>query len=428
MALFRPKFRDAKTGGLKPAAVWWYKFRFAGQSIRESAKTSSKTLAKQAEQKRRRELEEGFNGIIDRREDRVRTIKDLADSYFDGYKLRTRSITFAEYALGHLKRHLGKQMAVEVTEKTVKDYQTARLKENASPKTINEEVGFLLRLLGEQGDGIRAKLRRQRALKLPTRSDVGKAYTPEEKGLLYGEAKKRRSRAIYPALVLTLNCGLRDKELRQLQWGRVHLREAYLAVGESKSKAGTGRTVPLNTFALEVLKAYSSWYRERFGDLKPEWFVFPAGKPQPTDPTKPCTSFKTVWRKIKKEAGVTGRWHDSRHTFITGLAESGEASDQTIMDMGGHVSKRMLKHYSHIRMEAKRRAVAALVPEPAEGEKQYETPASEAAKSRSKRVGGQRIGQSGKNGMRLTAISWLEVVDLIGSPRGTLFITKNGEF
>src|SRR3954447_9144423 len=30
-------------------------------------------------------------------------------------------------------------------------------------------------------------------------------------------------------LVLTLNCGLRDKELREPQWSRVHLQEAYLA-------------------------------------------------------------------------------------------------------------------------------------------------------------------------------------------------------
>src|SRR5687767_13729543 len=49
-----------------------------------------------------------------------------------------------------------------------------------APKKINEEVGFLLRLLGEQGDAIRTKLRRQKALKLATGSEVGKAYTPEE--------------------------------------------------------------------------------------------------------------------------------------------------------------------------------------------------------------------------------------------------------
>jgi integrase len=290
-------------------------------------------------------------------------------------------------------------MAVEITEKTVKDYQTARLKEDAAPKTINEEVGFLLRLLGEQGDAIRTTLRRQKALKLATRSEVGKAYTPEEKGLLNDAAKKRRSKAIYPAMVLTLNCGLRDKELRELQWGRMHLNEAYLAVGDSKTDAGSGRTVPLNAIALEVMKTYSTWYREKFKDLKPEWFVFPAGKPQPTDPTKPCTSFKTVWRKIKAEAAVTGRWHDGRHTFITGLAESGKASDQTIMDIAGHVSKRMLKHYSHIRMEAKRRAVAALVPETAEADKDSEKAPSQTGSRRSKlKKVGTELGTVAKTG------------------------------
>lgn len=72
-------------------------------------------------------------------------------------------------------------------------------------------------------------------------------------------------------------------------------------------------------------------------------------------------TFKTAWKNAKRRANVKGRWHDNRHTFITGLAESGKAGDETIRDLAGHVSKRMLKHYSHISMEAKRRAVQALV-------------------------------------------------------------------
>ena len=58
-----------------------------------------------------------------------------------------------------------------------------------------------------------------------------------------------------------------------------------------------------------------------------------------------------------------GSWHDNRHTLITELAESG-AGDQTIMDIAGHVSKQMLKHYSHIRMEAKRKALESIVRKP----------------------------------------------------------------
>ncbi len=76
------------------------------------------------------------------------------------------------------------------------------------------------------------------------------------------------------------------------------------------------------------------------------------------------TTFNTVWTNVKNACGIKGRWHDNRHTFITNLAESGEAADGTIMDIAGHVSHRMLKHYSHIGMEAKRRAVDSLTKKP----------------------------------------------------------------
>jgi hypothetical protein len=41
------------------------------------------------------------------------------------------------------------------------------------------------------------------------------------------------------------------------------------------------------------------------------------------------------------------------------LAES-NASEQTVTVIAGHVSRKMLEHYSHIRMEAKHRAVSDL--------------------------------------------------------------------
>ncbi len=54
------------------------------------------------------------------------------------------------------------------------------------------------------------------------------------------------------------------------------------------------------------------------------------------------------------------RFHDLRHDAITELAES-QASDSTIMSIAGQVSPKMLAHYSHIRIEAKRKALDALV-------------------------------------------------------------------
>ena len=176
-------------------------------------------------------------------------------------------------------------------------------------------------------------------------------------------AKRARSRAIYPALMLALNTGERDAEIRNLQWDRVDLAKAVLTVGDSKTEAGEGRTIPLNSALLKAMVEYAKWYTERFGTIQPTWYVFPFGKPRPNDPTRPMVTLKTSWGNVRKNASVSGRWHDNRHTLVTDLAESG-AGDETIRQIAGHVSKQMLKHYSHIRMEAKRKALEAIVPKP----------------------------------------------------------------
>jgi len=60
--------------------VWWYKFHFANQVIRQSAATGSKTVARNAERVRRRELEEGLNGI---RRQRARLFSVAAQEWLD---------------------------------------------------------------------------------------------------------------------------------------------------------------------------------------------------------------------------------------------------------------------------------------------------------------------------------------------------------
>ena len=127
-------------------------------------------------------------------------------------------------------------------------------------------------------------------------------------------------------------------------------------MGKSKTDAGTGRLIPLNDTVMIALEAHAAWYIRRFGACKPDWYVFPAGKGQPNDPTRAVTTLRTAWTKVREKAKVVGRWHDNRHTLVTELAESG-AGDEVIMSIAGHVSRAMLSRYSHVRMEAKRRAL-----------------------------------------------------------------------
>ncbi len=53
-------------------------------------------------------------------------------------------------------------------------------------------------------------------------------------------------------------------------------------------------------------------------------------------------------------------FHDLWHHAITKLTES-QASDTTVMAIAGHVSPKVLAHYSHVRLQAKRTALDALV-------------------------------------------------------------------
>jgi hypothetical protein len=58
--------RKTKMSIYKRGGLYWYEFEFAGSRIRKSAKTKSKTIAREAERVRRRELELGINRITKR--------------------------------------------------------------------------------------------------------------------------------------------------------------------------------------------------------------------------------------------------------------------------------------------------------------------------------------------------------------------------
>ncbi len=350
---------DRQMSVFKNGTFYHYEFKLDGRRHRGSTGTTNKQQAIAEERRQRERLEKSYSQVLEEenREQRRKTIREAADEFLKDYRVKHLSATYAEYALGHVKSILGDRLVVEITPAVVKRYQASRLREKAGPKTINDEVQLLLRLCGEQGALIRAVLRRDKALKLALPPSPGRPYSADEKARMLEEAKKLRTPQMHAALALDLNTGLRDKELREIRWEQIDLvHKKALTVGKSKTEAGTGRVIPLNATAIAALETHAAWYARRFGVCRPEWFVFAFGSPLPNDPTRPITSFKTAWIKVRKEAGVKGRWHDNRHTLVTELAEGG-AGDEVIMSIAGHVSRAMLSRYSHVRMEAKRRAL-----------------------------------------------------------------------
>jgi len=124
-----------------------------------------------------------------------------------------------------------------------------------------------------------------------------------------------------------------------------------------RATSGTGRVIPINDELLPILKAHRQWFLKHFGTPQPDHYVFPWGSPVPKDPTRPVLETKTAWTKPRKAAKVSCRLHDPRHTYATQLAENG-VPESTMLSLMGHMSRTMLERYSHIRMAAKRTAVA----------------------------------------------------------------------
>jgi len=351
--------------------VWWVEFEYRGRRYRESAGTTSKTLAIDIARKRRREVEESANGV--RRNRNAAILFSLAaDEYLALKKStwadRTHSIESAN--IGHLKPHFGKFLLTDITDHDIARYQTYRHEQKAANKTINNEVATL-----------RAILRRHRlwaqiapdVRMLRAREDVGRALTIEEEEKLLRACASSRSRSLLPAVTIALNTGLRHDELRLLTWRQIDLVNEAITVGKSKTEHGSGRAVPLNARAL---KAMTAWAQE-FPDRKPNHYVFPSEKVGvagndrivsvfDTMPGKAISSWKVAWTTAREAALVACRFHDLRHTTVTRLLERGAAFAvvATIMGWSPATSVRMAKRYGHIGASAQRDAMKKLDLEP----------------------------------------------------------------
>ena len=339
----------------KRGGVWWYKFRFAGQPICASARTHSKTVAREAEQARRRRLEEGINGIS--RREQTRLFGSAAAAWLESRRAHLAPKTAALYklAIHHLKRGFGSMLLTDISADDIARYQVKRTGDGAAARTVNMETGVLRQIMrkhklwGVISDEVKS---------LKERRDVGRALSADEEAALLTAAADRRYKdsPFYVIVVVALNTAMRSQEIKMLRWRQVDLIKRSLTVGKSKTDAGTGRVIPLNQSAVA---AFTYW-RGKSTDVAPDDYVFPACENHKIDPSRPIKSFRTAWRNAAGRAGLPGlRFHDLRHTAITKLAET-LASDQTVMAIAGHVSRRMLEHYSHIRMDAKRKALDAI--------------------------------------------------------------------
>lgn len=287
---------------------------------------------------------------------------------------RARTADFTEERLKHVRRLIGESTPIrKLTRETIEKFQASRRAEGAGNRTINMDVGALRQVLKRQG--VWKRLEEHVVMLSETGGEpVGRVLSADERVRLFETAQSHPEwEHVYAAAMLAANTSMRSVEIRHLRRRDIDTEKSEIRIRHSKNE-GSRRVIPLNAPALEavmrmLLKADS------LGHTDPEhylWFATPyahavpnkidrLGKPRRVcDPTTPADTWDKSWRSLRKAAGLPWlRFHDLRHTVVTELLEAG-VPDHVVQSITGHLSKRMLEHYSHTRIAAKREALDQL--------------------------------------------------------------------
>jgi integrase len=154
-----------------------------------------------------------------------------------------------------------------------------------------------------------------------------------------------------PAVIVSLNTGLRRGELFALQWSDVNLDgpAPMITVQRGNAKGDKVRRIPLNAEALETLKTWKP--------LADGLFVF-------ANPATgaPMTDIKKPWEALLARAQISNfRWHDLRHDFASRLVMAGVDLNR-VRDLLGHADLKMTLRYAHLAPEHLADAVSVLKP------------------------------------------------------------------
>jgi integrase len=202
---------------------------------------------------------------------------------------------------------------------------------------LNPKVRYLT---AEEEKRLRAELETRDA-KMRTARDSANAWRQARERALK-PALPRFGDHLTPAVLLSMNTGMRLGELLALRWAAVDFTGRQVTVEGATEKTGQTRHVPLNTEALDVLKAW---------------------KKQAPDPERvfPIDGLRKAWVAVLERAKISSfRWHDLRHHFASRLVQSGVPIN-TVRELLGHASLAMTLRYAHLAPDQKRAAVAVLM-------------------------------------------------------------------
>jgi integrase len=290
--------------------------------------------------------------------------------------IRAQNPRNAQMQLDRIELHFAKwktRLLSDISVSDVESWRTKRLGEGIEPSTVRRDLDCLASVLTQAWKRRVIPENVVRRVERPKidRNPKVRYLSPEEETRLrkalherdfkmqearrsHNKWLKARGRELQPALphfgdhltpavLVSINTGMRRGELLAMRWASVDFKRALLTVEGATAKSKQTRHIPLNAEALDVLR---KWQKQS-----------PAGERV----FNIVTGFKSAWAPLLEAAKiVTFRWHDLRHHFASKLAQAGVPLN-TIRELLGHANMAMTLRYSHLAPDQKRQAVELLV-------------------------------------------------------------------
>jgi len=359
----------------KRGKIWWYKFSWNAESIRESTKQTNKRVAEQMEAAHKTSLAKGEVGIRDRKP--VPTVAAFAkDDFMPHVRARfadkLSTLAYYEIQVKHLTGYgpLASAAVDSVTPEMLSGFVTKWRIAEYEVSSINRALQVLrrmLRLAVEWGKSEKAaprvqllpgERRRERVLSpteeaayLKATQQIGEGILEAYERALEGiRATARDEQPIKPedpyllrdVATVLLDCGLRPEECYRLRWE--HVRDSALHIPFGKT-ANARRSIPLPNRAAVLLDM-----RKSVADS--EW-VFPA--PTQSGHMEQSTLVKRHSKACELASIEPMPFYTFRHTCLTRWAS--HMDPYTLAYFAGHSDFGTTRRYVHPNMDTGRAAM-----------------------------------------------------------------------
>jgi len=371
---------------VEPSGVKSYFARFCirgRQTQLKIADAAVKTPA-EARDKARRIMSEATDGkdpIVEKRSRRVQTLGEFLDKEYGPKYLSNKKSGEADGKRIRFcfKEFLGRKLDDPTLHNALSNWRSKRLKDKR-PATVNRDLAALHAAYSwalDQGLIAVHPMAKIKPLRLDKSPNVRFLDDAEETRLLDAlDAREERIRIgrdsfnlwrkqrgleplpdlrlcafadyLRPMVLLSLCTGMRRGEVFSLEWADIDFTHSTVTVRGAVAKSGTTRYIPLNSLALETLRA---WRQPSRGD----GLVFPGKAGARFD------NVNKAWRTLLASANIQAfRWHDMRHHFASKLVMAG-VDLNTVRELLGHSDLKMTVRYAHLAPQAKAAAVQKIV-------------------------------------------------------------------